>query len=188
MVRLVVLIAAGYMIWSCGQVASEDKISEASAKTKVHEAAGKERNGEYLAKFARQGIFELELNKLAAEKATRSLCRELAARMVTHHTEINKELIVLAAAKKIKLPSEMSEKKLEKIHALNEKDELVFDKAYLERLIKDHQKSVELLKKIAENTKDADIKEWADKTLPRIQQHLEEAKKIDEMMSDKEPA
>jgi putative membrane protein len=47
-----------------------------------------------------------------------------------------------------------------------------FDKAYREDVVSDHEKDVKEFEKASKGAKDADIKAWASKTLPTLQEHL----------------
>jgi len=46
-----------------------------------------------------------------------------------------------------------------------------FDKAYMKEMLKDHKKDISAFKKEAEQGQDADVKNWAAKTLPTLQEH-----------------
>ncbi len=46
-----------------------------------------------------------------------------------------------------------------------------FDKVYMKEMLKDHKKDISTFKMQAEQGKDADVKNWAAKTLPTLQEH-----------------
>nr|WP_246229545.1 DUF4142 domain-containing protein [Mucilaginibacter humi] len=48
-----------------------------------------------------------------------------------------------------------------------------FDKAYVDKMVSDHKSTVDLFESESKNSKDADLKGFADKTLPTIKAHLE---------------
>ena len=51
-----------------------------------------------------------------------------------------------------------------------------FDKAYMREMVSDHEKDVAAFKKESTSAKDADLKNWAAKTLPTLEDHLKQAK------------
>ena len=53
-----------------------------------------------------------------------------------------------------------------------------FDKKYMKHMVKDHTEDVKKFKEASQNVKDTELKAWADKTLPVLQQHLQSAKEI----------
>jgi putative membrane protein len=50
-----------------------------------------------------------------------------------------------------------------------------FDRAYMQDMVRDHQEDVAEFKKESENGGDQDLKGFAAKTLPTLQQHLQMA-------------
>jgi putative membrane protein len=50
-----------------------------------------------------------------------------------------------------------------------------FDKAYMDDMVKDHKKDVAEFRKEANGGKDSDIKGFASKTLPTLEEHLKMA-------------
>jgi len=61
---------------------------------------------------------------------------------------------------------------------LSKKEGAAFDKAYMSMMVKDHEKDVKEFEKAAETLKDTDLRTWASKTLPTLQQHLNMIKEI----------
>ncbi|HKG20643.1 MAG TPA: DUF4142 domain-containing protein, partial [Blastocatellia bacterium] len=53
-----------------------------------------------------------------------------------------------------------------------------FDREYMRQMVKDHSDAVELFQKEASRGKDADLKGFAAKTLPALQEHLRMAREL----------
>jgi hypothetical protein len=49
----------------------------------------------------------------------------------------------------------------------------------MDSMVEDHQKDVQEFTDKSQNAKDPDVKQWAGKTLPTLQKHLEKAQQID---------
>jgi putative membrane protein len=90
--------------------------------------------------------------------------------MVEAHTKTTEELTGIVKSKNIKvdLPSGL-------VKTASSQD---FDKTYADQQVDGHQKAVDLFKNYASRGDDADVKQWAEKTLPTIEHHLDEAKKL----------
>lgn len=128
--------------------------------------------------LAQGGLDEVELGKLAEQKASDSKVREFGAMMVKDHEKANEELKSLAASKDIKLPEHVSpsqEAGRTKLHALQGSS---FDKSYVKSQIAAHEDTVKLLNKEIESGQDADAKAFAQKVLPTVQSHLQAIKEI----------
>jgi putative membrane protein len=64
------------------------------------------------------------------------------------------------------------------IDDLNSASAQDFDKTYAKQQVDAHQQAVDLFKKYAAKGDDTDVKQFAEKTLPTIEQHLEDTKKL----------
>lgn len=124
---------------------------------------------------ARDGIFHVEAGKLAVQRGSSEGVKKFGQHAIDHHTQINDELMQLASKKGVMLPKKMGKKEqeaLDKIAKLSGPD---FDKAYLEMEIKDHSKDLSIFQKEAKEGKDPDVRAWAAKIIPAIEEHLKMA-------------
>ena len=64
------------------------------------------------------------------------------------------------------------------IDSLSKKTGADFDKAYIAMMVKDHEAAVDLFKEQS-NDKNQTIQDFARKTLPTIEMHLDKAKDIE---------
>lgn len=132
---------------------------------------GNHPDGKFFKKAAQGGLAEVSLGQMAVDKGQSEAVKNFGQRMVTDHGKANQELQTLAASEGVTLPTEMnSEAKalLKKLSGLSGGE---FDKAYIKEMIKDHKKDVSAFKKEAEQGKDEDVKNWAAKTLPTLEEH-----------------
>jgi putative membrane protein len=53
-----------------------------------------------------------------------------------------------------------------------------FDKAYIHDMVRDHEEDIAEFRREAQNGRDPDVKAWAQKTLPTLEQHLDNAKQV----------
>lgn len=142
-----------------------------------------ENESEFMVKAAAGGMAEVELAKLAQQKATNANVKSFANMIVTDHTKANEELKALAATKNVTLPASISEDHQKHMNELTEKTGRDFDDAYIDMMVDDHQEDVDLFDKWSEkDDASAEVKAFAAKTLPTLRMHLEEAKKLDDSM------
>ncbi len=135
-------------------------------------------SSDFLVKAADGGMAEVELGKMAQQKATNAKVKEFAAMMVTDHTGANADVKSLAASKNVTLPAAVSDEHKSTADNLSKKSGAEFDKDYMDAMVKDHQKTVDLFEDAANDAKDADVKALAAKTLPKLRAHLDQAKAI----------
>lgn len=137
-----------------------------------------EATSSFMMKAADGGMTEVELGKLAQGKAKNQSVKDFGSMMVRDHSTANDKMKTLASQRNVKLPDSMSTAHTNKKNELTKKDGAAFDKAYMDAMVKDHQEVISLFEKAADNSKDNDVKNFINNTLPTIRQHLDSAKSI----------
>lgn len=128
------------------------------------------------------GMEEVELSKLAMDKAQSAQVKELAKRIVDDHTKVNAELSKIASSKGVTPPAAVDASHRRKMERMAKKTGADFDRDYLDDMIDDHQKDVREFRSMSKSAKDADIKAFATSTLPALEQHLQMAKSTEAAM------
>ncbi len=133
---------------------------------------------DFMVKVADVGMTEVKLGHLAEDKSSNQRIKDFGAIMVKDHSNAGDELKSLANRKNVTLPSAVGDDHQKKIDDLSKKTGKDFDRAYIDAMADGHQSTVNDFEKASNNTKDADIKAWVDKTLPTLKMHLDSAKAI----------
>jgi putative membrane protein len=117
-------------------------------------------------------LTEIKLGEYAAQNGQRDDVKTFGQRMVKDHTALNDNLKALAAQKNVTLPDSLDaadQKMADKLMALTGAE---FDKAYIAGMFKGHKKAIKAFKAESAATTDADVKSFADKSLPVLEEHL----------------
>ncbi len=133
---------------------------------------------DFAVKAANGGMMEVELGKMAEQKATMKSVKDFGAMMVKEHSKANEELKKLAVAKNITLPATVGEDMQKHIDDLAKKSGKDFDKDYIDLMVSDHKDDIDLFEKAIKNSKDSAFKAFAVKTLPTLHKHLGAAEAI----------
>lgn len=141
-------------------------------------------DADFAVQAADGGMTEEQLGKIALTKAQDQRVKDFGQKMVTDHGKANKELIALAKEKGIVLPTTISRENSEQMADLNNKNGITFDKDYMDMMVKDHKKTVQLFETASQQGEDADIKAFATKTLPTLRQHLESADSLNNSLNE----
>jgi putative membrane protein len=104
--------------------------------------------------------------------------KQFAQRMVDDHTKASEELKGWASQKNVTLPTEVAPDHKATHDRLAKLSGAAFDKAYMTAMVADHNKAVAAFTRASKTAKDADLKAWAGKTLPTLQEHQKMAKEI----------
>ena len=118
----------------------------------------------FIQKAGGGGQQEVENGKLAEKQGKSADVKRIGARMVADHTKANKELTELANRKGVKFDTRGV--RAQNIGAAD------FDRQYLKLLEVDHKNDIAEFQKEAKSGDDRDLKAWAAKTLPMLQEHL----------------
>jgi putative membrane protein len=131
----------------------------------------------FVEKAAKGGMEEVAISRVAIERATNPQVREFAQMMVSDHTGANSDLMALAMSKNVMLPAkDISVEKWEKRNAKG------FDEEYMEKMVSDHKDTIELFEKESKKGEDADLMNFAGKTLPTLVAHLAKAQELKKLV------
>jgi putative membrane protein len=123
-----------------------------------------EKDRKFMKKAAKGGAMEVAMGKLAEQNGQSEDVKSFGKRMVADHGKAGEELKKIAADKGVKLP---------------EKDPKVSwssDKAYMDMMVKDHEKDLAEFQQEANSGTDPDVKKFAEDTAKMVQEHLDLAK------------
>lgn len=155
------------------------KMNDTSAMNTTSSAPVSQQDADWAAKVANANMTEIELSKVAQDKATNDRLKNFANMMVTDHTKAGDQLKQLAATKNITLPANLDSKSQKMLDDLNKKTAgKDFDKAYQNDMLSGHKDAVDAFTKGSNDLKDADLKNFATQTLPTIQMHQDSIKAI----------
>jgi putative membrane protein len=135
---------------------------------------------DFVKEVAVSDMFEIESSKLAQQKASAAPVKTFAGQMVTDHTKTSTELKGLVSGGKVKaeVPAGMDsshQSKLDKLKGLSGAD---FDKQYVSDQQGAHKDAVDLFERYAKGGDNAELKNWAGKTVPALKHHKEMADKL----------
>jgi putative membrane protein len=129
-------------------------------------------DNDFITKAARGGMAEVELGKLAVSKATDSKVKSFGQKMVDDHSKANDKLSTLAADKGVLMPNSLTSSDQSTVDKLSKLSGHDFDESYMEDMVKDHKADISEFEKESQNGRDPDVKGFAAKTLPTLQEHL----------------
>jgi putative membrane protein len=143
------------------------------------------------------GMAEVQLGKLATQRAQSAEVKEFGQMMVKDHTQANAELARVAQEQKITLPTQLDQKHRDLVDRLSKLKGAEFDREYMRAMVPGHEEVAMKLRTKAgsqatPNTQGSQsvgtsganseqaLVQWASKSLPTVQHHLERAKEIEQ--------
>lgn len=161
--------------------ASADKMA-ATSNTDSGKAVINGDTKDFANKAAAGGMAEVELGKLAEQKATDPRVKDFATMMVNDHTLANNTFKTLATSKHIELPASVTAGQQKDIDALSKKSGKDFDKAYVDMMVDDHKATIMEFKSAEGKVSDSDVKNFITLTLPTLEKHLDAIQAIKSKM------
>jgi len=133
----------------------------------------------FLIRAASSGLAEAEAARLAADKAQDEAVKRYAAMLLEQHEAAHKELTSLAQSKGLSLPTSVPAAKRRELNRLDREKGEEFDAAFVQTVgVREHRQDVRLFREASRNAKDPEVKAWAAKMLPTLEQHLSQARAL----------
>jgi putative membrane protein len=133
------------------------------------------------------GMAEVELGRLAQQKAQSNAVAEFAGRMVEDHGKANDRLVGLAKEDGIAVPGALDQKHQVMLDQLEPVSGAAFDRVYIAGQVADHQKAAQLLEYEIGSGQDIELKSFASEILPIVFQHLQMAQDIQAELTGSAP-
>jgi putative membrane protein len=127
----------------------------------------------FVKEAAAGGMAEVDMGKLAQEKASNDQVKQFGSRMVQDHSKANDELKQVAGVKGVQLPAGPHAKAQAEMKKMQSLSGSAFDKHYMDHMVADHKKDIAAFEKEAKSGKDPEVKAFAAKTLPTLKEHLQ---------------
>jgi putative membrane protein len=124
------------------------------------------------------GRVEVELGKLAQQKAKSPAVKAFGERMVADHGKANDQLTAIAARVGIEPTKRVGKKHDGTLKSLDSLSGANFDAAYAKLMVAGHQNTISLFEQQAKKGQAAELKAFAEKSLPLLREHLKMARNL----------
>lgn len=143
---------------------------------------------EFVQKQLAMGQHEIQLGQLAQQKGSHAEVKRFGEMMVRDHRmagdelkQISSKLATGTSGSAADAADDVRDDHKDAMEDLNGVTGRDFDRKYIDQMIDDHEKAVNDLERISGNG-GTELRQWAAKTLPKVQQHLEQARTIKETL------
>jgi putative membrane protein len=126
----------------------------------------------FVMEAAQGSMMEVELGRLASQKATNADVKAFAQRMVTDHGKASDQLEQVVSQKGVTLPTTLPQDMSNEMDKLSRASGAEFDRMYMSEMVKHHRKDVSEFEKQAERGGDPAVRAFAQQTLPTLREHL----------------
>lgn len=133
--------------------------------------AADDNDKKFLATASQANVDEIKLSELAEQKATNPAVKAFAEKMVTEHKQIGASMKPFAESWGMTPPDSMDadhQKEWDKLNGMSGAD---FDKEYIDQMVTDHTKALDLFTTEAKDSKDAKFKAAVIKAKTKVAAH-----------------
>lgn len=117
---------------------------------------------------------EVALGKLAQEQAQDQAVKDYAAMMVTDHTAMQQQVAAAAGMADAAMPADDPSVTAD----LEGKTGADFDRAYIDMMVADHEKTVAMFEDAAQDAASETARSLAASALPKLREHLQKAREL----------
>jgi putative membrane protein len=170
---LLIVVALATASW-----AQQSATGAQQSTAKPSQASRASGDSAFAMKAAHANMAEVELGKLALDKAMSDTVKKFAQMMVDDHSKALDELKGLAGPKNITLPTAIDAEHKKLSDRLSKMSGAAFDRDYMQAMVDGHRKVAADFRKESQSGSDAELKSWAGKTLPTVEAHLKQAETV----------
>jgi putative membrane protein len=160
------------------------------------------RSREFINKMAIAGMTEIELGKMATERAANAEVKAFGQMMVKDHSQANEQLAQVASQLNVQMPQQLDRTHRDLVDRLSRHQGAQFDREYMAAMVHGHEEVLKELRARLANRLTSGARPssrgsgpvgttgmeqgeqaltaWAAKVLPTVEQHLQRAREIGE--------
>ena len=133
---------------------------------------------EFMAKAAQANMTEIEVARIALQKSANDEVKEYANVIKSDHTSALEDLAELMEEKNVAQPRAIDARTQQDIDRMNNLTGGEFDREFINMMVTDHRKAIELFRDQQSSAQNRDVKKYVDKVLPNLEVHLDKAQRL----------
>jgi putative membrane protein len=139
---------------------------------------GEKGDNAFIKHAAQCNLMEVKAAQLGSDKGQSQEVKRFSEKLVKDHGQAMQQIRQLAQTHNVTLPTELDAKQQAKLDKLQAASGAEFDKDFARCMVKDHAKAVAKYEKASQKCEAADVKSYAQTTLPALREHLRMAKDL----------
>jgi putative membrane protein len=133
---------------------------------------------DFMIKAAQANLAEIDMARIAMQKSQSSDVRDFANMIQKDHMNALEDLTDLMKNKGMSQPNILSPEAKTDIEKMTALSGAEMDREFVNTMVTDHQKAIEMFRDRGNIARDPDVKEYAEDHLPKLEMHLEKAQEL----------
>jgi len=133
---------------------------------------------DFMKKATEANLTEIDVARIALQKSDNIDVRDYATMIQSDHTSALEDLTDLMrdnAVPESKTLAADTKKDMDRMNLLTGPE---FDREFVNMMVADHQKALEMFRDQAANAQNPDVKKYAENLLPKLEMHLDKAQRL----------
>jgi putative membrane protein len=131
---------------------------------------------------AMSDLYEMEASRLAEQRSQDEQVKKFAQHMLRDHGKTTDELKGmlprLPGVSAQQVPTGLDQQHQALVQQLQGAQGAEFDRVFFQQQVRSHQAAVDLFRGYAQSGDNAELKQWASRTLPSLEEHLRDAQRL----------
>lgn len=132
----------------------------------------------FIQSVALRGMRQIEIARIAVDKATNPAVKEYATKVVDEQSKATGALKRIAGRESITIPGSLDSKQQAEVDSLAKLSGADFDRAYMKDQVRTHERSLRDFQREMRDGQDDNVKAFAARVLPLVQEHLQTAQNL----------
>jgi putative membrane protein len=166
-----VFVLAAFGLAACnrdrGVEAARDNVSAVSAADQ-----------DFMLKATQANVGEIDMARLALQKTSNGDVKDYANMIEKDHTKALDNLTELMKEQHVELHNAAPVEAEHEMSSMNNLSGSEFDREFINKMVTDHQKAVQMFKDEQGSAQDPQLKKYVDDVLPKLETHLEMAQQL----------
>jgi putative membrane protein len=149
---------------------------QAAREDRPEAVSQSERN--FTMKAAQANLAEIEAARIALDKSDNNDVKAYANMIKNDHTSALEDLADLMKDKNVQQPRSIASDTQQDISRMSNLSGGEFDREFVNMMVSDHQKAIELFLDQQSSAQNPDVKNYVDEVLPKLDMHLDQAQRL----------
>lgn len=133
---------------------------------------------DFMMKTAQADLSEIDMARLALKKSDDTDVRDYASMIQSDHTAALEDLSDLMKDRNVPEPKTTTADAIQDLNRMNELTGPEFDREFINMMVADHEKAIEMFHEQVGISLDPDIRKYAEDQIPKLEMHLEKAQRL----------
>jgi putative membrane protein len=172
------LLVIGLVLTLVTGLSSCDRSRGVEAARDDRLAAVSQSEQDFMMKATQANLAEVEVAKIALQKSGDVEVKDYANMIKSDHTNALEDLTDLMKDKNVPQPKAVATDTQQDINRMDNLTGGEFDREFINMMVTDHQKAIELFRDQQSSAQNRDLKKYVDDVLPKLEMHLDKAQRL----------